>query len=227
MKRLPYLFLLLSLFFSQITNAQTKSKKGSLSLFNGKNLDGWRKANRDSLPDHAWFVTNGELNFDPSIGHGGDIVTRKTFTDFDFSIDFKVSEGGNSGIKYRLLPNTSLGCEYQLIDDSKHPDAKLGINGNRQTGAFYDVMPPDPNKPYKGAGQWNTARIVVKGDHVEHWLNGAKVLEYTRGSEQYKQAIASSKFKGTKGFAETNASPILLQAHGDKVAFRNIKIKEL
>jgi len=227
MKRLPFLFLLMSLLTIDIASAQTKSADGYLSLFDGKTLNGWRKAARDTAPDKAWVVQNGELSFDPAIGHGGDIVTKKTFKDFDLSVDFKVSEGGNSGIKYRLLPNTSLGCEFQLIDDSKHPDAKLGINGDRKTGALYDIFPPAENKPYKPAGEWNTARIVVKGDHVEHWLNGTKILEYTRGSEPYKQAIAASKFKTTKGFGEAVSSPILLQAHGDKITYKNIKIKEL
>ena len=227
MVRLPYLFLLLSLIYCDVSNAQIKSKDGTLSLFDGKSLSGWRKADRDTAPDRAWLVENGELHFDPTIGHGGDIVTTRSFKNFDLSVDFKVSDAGNSGIKYRLLPNTSLGCEFQLIDDSKHPDAKLGVNGNRKTGALYDIFPPDPNKPYKPAGQWNTARIVVKGDHVEHWLNGVKILEYTRGSEQFKQAVAASKFKNTKGFAQAESSPILLQAHGDKVAYKNIKIKEL
>ncbi|HSU52402.1 MAG TPA: DUF1080 domain-containing protein [Segetibacter sp.] len=227
MKRLPFLFLLMSLLTIDIASAQTKSADGYLSLFDGKTLNGWRKAAHDTAPDKAWVVHNGELSFDPAIGHGGDIVTKKTFKDFDLSVDFKVSEGGNSGIKYRLLPNTSLGCEFQLIDDSKHPDAKLGINGDRKTGALYDIFPPAENKPYKPAGEWNTARIVVKGDHVEHWLNGTKILEYTRGSEPYKQAIAASKFKTTKGFGEAVSSPILLQAHGDKITYKNIKIKEL
>ncbi|MDQ6815376.1 MAG: DUF1080 domain-containing protein [Bacteroidota bacterium] len=227
MKRLPFLFLFLSLLSADVADAQSTSKHETLSLFDGKSLSGWRKADHDSAPDRAWFAENGELHFDPAIAHGGDIVTTRSFKNFDLSVDFKVSDGGNSGIKYRLLPNTSLGCEFQLIDDSKHPDAKLGVNGNRKTGALYDIFPPDPNKSYKPAGQWNTARIVVKGDHVEHWLNGAKILEYTRGNEKFKQAVAASKFKNTKGFAEAESSPILLQAHGDKVAYKNIKIKEL
>jgi hypothetical protein len=225
MKRLPFLFLLLSLLSFELGSAQSKNE--TISLFDGKTLNGWRKANKDTVPDHAWFVKDGELHFDPAAGHGGDIVTSRTFRDFDLTVNFKVSDGGNSGIKYRLFPNTSLGCEYQLIDDSKHPDAKLGRNGNRQTGALYDVFPPDPKKPFKPAGQWNTARIVVKGDNVEHWLNGVKILQYTRGNDQFKQAIDLSKFKNNKGFAEATSSPILLQAHGDKVSFKNIIIKEL
>jgi hypothetical protein len=227
MKALICLSLFLSFLSSSICFAQTKTKKGWTVLFDGKTLNGWRQAQHDTLTDKSWFVDNGVLTFDPAKGHGSDIITTGSFKDFDLSVDFKVSEGGNSGIKYFLLPNTSLGCEFQIIDDSKHPDAKLGINGNRKTAAFYDVMPADSNKLYKPAGEWNIARIVVKGNHVEHWLNGIRVLEYERGSEAFKQAIAKSKFNKTQGFAEVTSSPILLQAHGDKVCYRNIKIKTL
>lgn len=101
------------------------------------------------------------------------------------------------------------------------------MKGNRKTGSLYDILPADPNKPYKPAGQWNTVRVLSQGMHVEHWLNGSKIVEYDRGSAQFKEAIAKSKFKTTKGFAEAETSPILLQAHGDKVTFRNIRIKEL
>lgn len=206
---------------------EKEMKEGWISLFDGKTLNGWRTAQQDTLPGNTWSAENGALSFDPTKGHGSDIVTNRSFKDFDFSADFKIFEGGNSGIKYFLLPNTSLGCEYQVIDDNKHPDAKLGINGNRKTGALYDILPPSPDKHYKGAGQWNTARIVVKGNSVEHWLNGVKILQYERGSEAFKQAIAQSKFKTTEGFAAATSSPVLLQAHGDKVIYRNIKIKEL
>ena len=226
MKFTFFLSLLLCLLINTGINAQTN--KGQFkSLFDGKTVSGWRMAQRDTAPDVTWTAENGVLSFDPAKGHGSDIITTKSFKDFDFSADFKVSEGGNSGIKYFLLPNTNLGCEFQIIDDSRHPDAKLGVNGNRKTGALYDLFPPDSNKPYKGAGVWNTARIVVKGNHVQHWLNGKKILEYERGSDKFKQAIAASKFKDTKGFASATSSPILLQAHGDKVWFKNIKIKEL
>ncbi len=225
MKALICLSLLLY-FAGSITNAQTKTKNG-LSLFDGKTLNGWRNSQRDTLPDKGWYVENSELIFDPAKGHGSDIITTRSFKNFDLSVQFKISEGGNSGIKYFLLPNTSLGCEYQVIDDSRHPDARLGVNGNRKTGALYDIMPADPDKPYKPAGEWNTARIVVKGNHAEHWLNGVKILEYERGSEAFKEDIAKSKFNTTKGFAEATSSPVLLQAHGDKVSYRNIKIKEL
>ena len=221
---LPVLFFLLG---NGPADAQTKTKDGWIPLFDGSTLNGWRQAQKDTLPDAGWSAQNGEMSFDPAKDHGTDIITTRSFSSFELMVDFKVSVGGNSGIKYFLIPNTSLGCEFQLIDDSAHPDAKLGINGNRKTGALYDILPPLSNKPYKGAGIWNTARIVVKGNHVQHWLNGVKILEYERGSDAFKQAITQSKFKTTNGFAEATSSSILLQAHGDKVSFRNIKIKEL
>ncbi len=226
MKVLIYFSLLLTFAGGSITNAQTKTQKGWLYLFNSKDLNGWRNSQRDTLPDKSWYAQNSELIFDPAKGHGSDIITNRSFKNFDLSVQFKISEGGNSGIKYFLLPNTSLGCEYQIIDDSMHPDAKLGVNGNRTTGSLYDIMPADSGKPYKPAGEWNTARIVVRANHAEHWLNGVKILEYERGSEAFKQAISKSKFNTTKGFTEVASSPVLLQAHGDKVSYRNIKIKE-
>lgn len=226
MKQLSYLFLLIILACPQMVSAQQESGKW-ITLFDGKTLSGWRNAQHDTLPGKAWIVENGTLSFDPSKGDGSDIITRRSFKNFDLSIDFKVSEGGNSGIKYFLIPNTSLGCEFQIIDDERHPDAKEGVNGNRKTGALYDILPADKNKPDKPAGEWNTARIVVKGNHVEHWLNGVKILEYERGSKAFKQAIAQSKFKDTRGFAEAITSPVLLQAHGFRISFKNIKIKEL
>lgn len=227
MKVLIYVAMALSLGCTSIAHTKSKINEEYQSLFDRKTLNGWRMAQKDSAPGIAWTAENGVLSFDPTKGHGSDIITSRSFKDFDLSIDFKVSEGGNSGIKYFLLPNTTLGCEFQIIDDSRHADAKLGVNGNRQTGALYDIFPPGANKPYKGANQWNTARIVSKGNHVEHWLNGKKILEYERGSDRFKQAISQSKFKDTQGFATATSSPILLQAHGDKVWYRNIKIKEL
>jgi hypothetical protein len=226
MKPLIYFSFLLLMFCNSTVKAQTKTN-GWVPLFDGKTLNGWREAQKDTMPDQCWSAENGTIAFDPTKGHGGDIITTRSFKDFDLSVDFKVSVGGNSGIKYFLIPNTSLGCEFQVLDDNKHPDAKLGVNGDRKTGSLYDLIPADPNKRYKGAGAWNTARIVARGTHVEHWLNGAKVLEYDRSSDAFKKAIAESKFKNTAGFAQATTSPILLQAHGDRVWYRNLKIKEL
>ncbi|MEO6001486.1 MAG: DUF1080 domain-containing protein [Chitinophagaceae bacterium] len=227
MKKMPYLLCLIVMFNAPILQAQSTGDAGWKVLFDGKTLTGWRKATSNVPPGTAWSVQNNELSFDTGKGHGTDIITNQSFQDFDFTLQFKISEAGNSGIKFFLIPNTNLGCEFQIIDDSKHPDALLGVDGNRKTGSLYDIIPASKTKNYKPAGQWNTARVVSKGNHVEYWLNGGKVVEYDRGSESFKKGIAKSKFKTTKGFAEAKSSPILLQAHGDKVWFRDIKIKEL
>ncbi len=208
-------------------HAQSGGNSAWTPLFDGKTLQGWRNATTNVPPDVCWSVANNEISFDPTKGHGTDIITTKSFKDFDFTLRFKISEGGNSGIKFFLIPNTNLGCEFQIIDDSRHPDASLGVNGNRKTASLYDLIPANKNKKYQPAGQWNTARVVSKGNHVEYYLNGEKTVEFDRGSEPFKKAIAESKFKTTKGFAEAVSSPILLQAHGDKVSFKDIKIKEL
>ncbi len=227
MKKVPYLLCLILITISCVSYAQSSVKGGWITLFDGKTLTGWRSATKDVAPDSAWSVVNNAISFDPKRGHGADIITTKSFKDFDFTLQFNVSEGGNSGIKFFLIPNTNLGCEFQIIDDSKHPDAKLGVNGNRKTGSLYDIIPAKAGKKYKPAGQWNTVRVVSKGNHVEYYLNGEKTVEFDRGSDAFKKGISESKFKTTKGFAEATTSPILLQAHGDPVQFRDIKIKEL
>jgi len=201
-------------------------KQGWILLFDGVSSTGWKKANGKPFPEKGWVIENGVLTTDPA-GKGGDIVTTQEFSDFELSIDFKIVKGSNSGIKYFILPNTSLGCEYQILDDVNHPDAKLGINGNRLQGGLYDLIAPSPKKKDKPIGEWNNARIISKGSHVEHWLNGKKVVSYERGSEAFKSLVAGSKFKNEKNFATPVQAPILLQDHGDVVSFRNIKIRIL
>jgi hypothetical protein len=227
MKKSMYVLCFITVFCGYILPAAAQGKGDWITLFDGKTLNGWRHVSKDTLPDAAWSASNNVLSFNPKKAHGSDIITTRSFSDFDFTLQFKVSEGGNSGIKFFLIPNTSLGCEYQIIDDSKHPDAKLGVNGNRKTASLYDIIPARNDKQYKPAGEWNTVRVVSKGKHVEYYLNGQKTVEFDRGSEAFKKGIAASKFKTTKGFAEAASSPILLQAHGDEVSFRDIKIKEL
>jgi hypothetical protein len=202
-------------------------KEGWTLLFDGKTFDGWQKPNGAPFTGQGWKIEDGVLSVDPQSGRGGDIVTIKQFSDFEFSLDFKLEKGTNSGVKCFLIKNTSLGCEYQLIDDANHPDAKLGREGNRSLAALYDIMPPTGDKKVKPLGEWNNMRIVSRGKHVEHWLNGKKVLEYERGSEKFKEMVALSKFKDVKGFAEAEWSPILLQEHGEVIHFRNIKIRNL
>lgn len=213
-------------FAQQGTLTKKEIKEGWLSLFDGKSLDGWQKSNGQPFNGKGWIVENGVLSTDTASGHGGDIVTTKQFGDFELSLEFKLEPGTNSGIKYALFKNTSLGCEYQLIDDARHADAKLGKNGNRTLAALYDVLPPSDKKA-KPVGEWNTVRIIKKGTHAEHWLNGKMVLSYDQASDVFKNAIAESKFKKEKGFAETSPSPILLQEHGDIIHYRNIRIRNL
>jgi hypothetical protein len=207
--------------------SKKETSKGWVLLFNGINFDGWQKSNGEPFNGKGWSIENGVLSTNPAAGHGGDIITDKVFGDFELSLEFQLEKGTNSGVKYALIKNTSLGCEYQLIDDANHPDAKLGKDGNRSLAALYDIMSPDPNKPTKPLGGWNTMLIKSKGTHVEHWLNGKKVLEYERGIGDFKKFIAQSKFNTTKGFAEAAQSAILLQEHGDVIHFRNIKIRTL
>jgi hypothetical protein len=233
MKKVIYLFIFIFTLSITKVSAQLpklsakEAKQGWVLLFDGKSTQGWKRSNGDAFPDKNWKIVNGVLSVDPSQGRGFDIITIDEFSDFDLTLEFKLTESANSGIKYFLFKNTSLGCEFQILDDAKHPDAKLGKNGNRLQAGLYDLIAPDPKKRDKPIGSWNKARIVSKGKHVEHWLNGKKVVEYERGGELFRQLVAESKYKNDTGFGEIEKSPILLQFHGDIVSFRNIKIKNL
>ncbi|MEO6916059.1 MAG: DUF1080 domain-containing protein [Chitinophagaceae bacterium] len=230
MKKNVLFFLLIGLAASAVAQEPSltakEKKAGWILLFDGKDFAGWQKANGKPMGDSGWVAANGVLST-TGHGHGGDIVTNREFTDFEFTLDFKLEKGTNSGIKYHLLKNSSLGCEYQIIDDANHVDAKLGKNGDRTLAALYDLIPPSADKKVMPLGEWNHVRIISKGNHAEHWLNGKKMLEYERGSEAFKKLVAESKFKNEKGFSEPNSSPILLQEHGDVIHYRNIKIRNL
>ena len=199
-------------------------------LFDGKTTDGWRGFKKADFPAQGWAVADGCLKKVPtgagdSLG-SGDIVTRDTFGDFDLRFEWRIAAGGNSGVKYFVTEERSgpIAHEYQVLDDSGHPDAKVGTH--RQTAAFYDVLPPSPSaKALKAVGQFNQSRVLVRGNHVEHWLNGAKVLEYELGSPALKAAIAKSKFKDVAGFGTKIEGRVLLQDHGDEVCYRNVKIQ--
>jgi 3-keto-disaccharide hydrolase len=203
---------------------------GWIQLFDGKDLKGWRGYKKPDTSGTRWVVENGMLTVSTSGAgdtHGAkDIISDATFNQFDLRWEWKISQGGNSGVKYFVLEdrNDAIGHEYQIIDDERHADAKIGPH--RQTAAFYDVFPAH-DRPMKPAGEWNTSEVIVKGKHVTHVLNGKTVLEYDLDSPELKAAIEKSKFKGIERFGKPQDGHILLQDHGDQVWYRKIEIKKL
>jgi hypothetical protein len=200
-------------------------------LFDGTDTAAWRGINTQTFPEQGWNIDGGVLVRDPSKGRARDIITLREYGDFELELEFKMTEGANSGVKYFVVESLSqggggLGLEYQILDDQRHPDAKAGKAGNRTLGSLYDLIPAPADKPVNPIGQWNTARIVSRGKHVEHWLNGVKVLEFTRDDPAFRQIVAGSKFKDNADFGLAEKGHILLQDHGDKVYFRNIRIRE-
>lgn len=203
---------------------------GFTPLFDGKTLDGWRGYKKADTAETRWKVENGILTIPANDGKDTrghrDIITTATYDQFDLRWDWKVAPGGNSGLKYLVLEDlpSAIGHEYQMIDDARHADAKIG--SHRQTAAFYDVFPAaDP--PIKPAGEWNSSQVIVKGNHVEHWLNGKRVLQYELDSAETRAAIAKSKFKDIARFGKPQKGHILIQDHGDQVWYRNVRIKPL
>ena len=207
-------------------------------LFDGKTSTGWVGAYKNSFPDKGWEMKDGLLKVLSSNGsestNGGDIVTQKEYTAFDLSFDFKLTDGANSGIKYFVTlseknSGSAIGLEYQLLDDVLHPDAKLGRDGNRTLGSLYDLIKAQKTERFfRKPGNWNTGRVIVyPNNHVEHYLNGVKVLEYDRGSQAFRDLVAQSKYKIWPNFGEAEKGHILIQDHGNEVSFRSIKIREL
>ncbi len=215
---------------------QQEQGEGWQLLFDGKSTDAWTGTKGKGFPEKGWVVEDGVLTVLGSTGDdhasGGDIITKDQYGDFELSLEFKIPEGANSGIKYFVVNDFPghqgdyLGLEYQIIDDANHADAKLGVNGNRTIASLYDMIPAK-NKQAKPVGEWNQAKIIVRGDHVEHWLNGRKVLEFERGSDHFRKLVEASKYNNLKGFGEMPEGHILLQGHGDTVHYKNIKIRNL
>ncbi|MCC8427169.1 DUF1080 domain-containing protein [Mucilaginibacter sp. UR6-11] len=220
--------------FSQKAKDNTLTKKEAAAhwklLFDGTSANGW--VNGDGSPvtaaPGAWEVVNGALTLKKD-AKGGDIYTTDEYGDFEFSADFNIEPGTNTGIKYfchKYEKGGNLGCEFQIIDDVLGEDNKLP---NHLLGSLYDVLPPiEANKKVNPPGQWNTIRIVAKGKKVQHWVNGLKVLEYTRGSDEYLAGVAKSKFSKVEPvFGTVEKGRIQLQDHHGPVAFKNIKVRVL
>ncbi len=232
---------------SFLTNELTPGQKndGWKLLWDGKTMEGWKGAKLEHFPKKGWTMAEGTLTVGESGGkesaHGGDIVTLKKYGNFILELDFKVAKGANSGIKYFVNPDhttgarASIGCEYQILDDKNHPDAKKGIAGNRTVGSLYDLIPADASiygqdntkKRFNGIDKWNRARIEVRGSRVSHFLNGVKIVEYERGTQLWKAIVAYSKYAEYPAFGEAQTGHILLQEHGNEVSFKNIRILEL
>jgi 3-keto-disaccharide hydrolase len=192
------------------------------ALFDGKTTQGWRGYRQTGFPTKGWVVDHGCLHLLPR-SHAGDIITTRKFTDFELEWEWRIAPKGNNGVKYLVTEDRphAPGYEYQMVDDTTMPNPK------HQTAAFYAVFAPQANKPYKPPGHWNHSRIVVCGNHVEHWLNGAKVLTYELGSPEVKAAVALSKFKNAPGFGDKITGYIMLTYHNDETWYRNIRIREL
>ena len=220
-----------------------EKREGWQMIWDGRSTDGWRGAKLDHFPKGGWKIEDGILKVLSSGGgeseNGGDIVTMHKYGNFELKLDFRITEGANSGIKYYVDTElnqgagSSIGLEYQILDDQNHPDAKQGLNGNRTVASLYDLIRaenlefPGRKKPFSGVGKWNQARIVSKDGHVEHWLNGRKVVEFERGTQMYRALVEKSKYVKWPNFGEAPRGHILLQDHGDEVHFRSIKIREL
>ena len=219
------------------TLTKAEAAQGWQLLFDGKTSNGWRGDHSPTFPTTGWEVKDGMISVTEHSGeeggNAGDIITTRKYANFELLVDFRMTPGANSGIKYFVDPDlnkgkgSAIGFEYQILDDALHPDAKKGINGDRTLASLYDMIPAAANKPVKPIGQWNTARIVVRGAHGEHWLNGVKVVEYERFTPQFRKLVADSKYHVWPNFGEAHDGYILLQDHGFPVSFRNIKIREL
>ncbi len=222
------------------TLCEQEKKQGWKLLFNGRDLDGWHSAFTAHPPEAGWTVQDGVLSIQGSDGSEsrsfGDLVSNEKFRAFELAFDFRLTEGANSGVKYFVdekydsKGGSAIGLEYQLLDDERHPDAKLGAAGNRTLASLYDLIPSYKleKRFQRPVSAWNQGRIAVLPDNtVQHWLNGFKVVEYERGSNIYAALVARSKYAIWEGFGLAEEGPVLLQDHGNTVFFKNVKIRKL
>lgn len=224
------------------TLSEAEKAAGWTLLFDGKSLDKWHGLGQATFPDQYWIIEgdaikklarkDGPKMPDGQPKQGGDLITNESYDDYEFSFEWKISEGGNSGIKYNVSEELStsrepahgaLGWEYQVLDDEKHSD---NVNPTHRAGSLYDMIAAE-NKTLKPVGEWNQSRIVVDGSHGEHWLNGVKVVEYDTDTAEFDSLFQKSKYFKIDGFREKKKGHIVLQDHSDAVWFRNLKIREL
>jgi hypothetical protein len=236
---------------NQLTAAERAA--GWRLLFDGRSLAGWRGLGFPGIPEGHWTVEDGAIKKvatskvapgpDGRRPAGGDLMTQATFADFELVWEWKISTGGNSGLKYNVseelsggqpsnvlrpatgaagVSHSAIGFEYQMLDDDRHSDGRLA---NHRSGALYDLLTPNERKRLKPVGEWNQSRVVFVGTHGEHWLNGEKVVEYELGSRVMDSALTASKFRTMPWFAQRRAGHIVLQDHGDEVWIRSMKIK--
>lgn len=225
---------------NQLTDNEVR--QGWRLLWDGKTSAGWQGAKLDHFPDWGWHMKDGLLTIEAADGAEssgpGDIVTVDSFSNFELQFDFRISEGANSGVKYFVDPGlnkgagSAIGCEFQVLDDKVHPDAKMGVKGNRTMGSLYDLITAENlstegrAKQVKDIGMWNRGRLISNNGHVEHWLNGEKIIEFNRHSQMFRALVAYSKYKDWPNFCQQPKGRLLLQDHGNEVSFRSIKVRE-
>lgn len=215
---------------AQNTLSEEEKKEGWKLLFDGTSTEGWRSYNGDTFPDQGWEVKDGMLTVLSQQG-GGDIITEEKYGDFILKLEWRVQQSGNSGIFYRAMEQPTQPIywsapEMQILDNENHPDAEMGEDGNRKAGSLYDLIPAKPQnaRPF---GEWNSVKIVADGSRIGHWQNGEKILEYDLWTNEWYEMIRNSKFREHPEFGDAREGYIGLQDHGDRVDFRNIKIKVL